>query len=70
MLRINSAEGTAQNDVLEKRSLCPCEVYIIPTPFDSRILLWESPAVAQAAMETGVARRKVDIAELGVHKKT
>jgi malate dehydrogenase (oxaloacetate-decarboxylating)(NADP+) len=35
--------------------------YIIPKPFDPRVLLWVSPAVAQAAMETGVARKTVDI---------
>lgn len=37
--------------------------YIIPKPFDPRVLLWEAPAVAQAAMRTGVARVKVDIEE-------
>ncbi|MBI5878921.1 MAG: NADP-dependent malic enzyme [Chloroflexi bacterium] len=37
--------------------------YIIPTPFDPRVLLWESPAVAKAAMETGVARKQIDIDE-------
>ncbi len=37
--------------------------YIIPKPLDPRVLLWESPAVAQAAMETGVARKKIDIDE-------
>ena len=37
--------------------------YIIPKPFDSRVLQYVAPAVAQAAMETGVARRPVDIAE-------
>lgn len=37
--------------------------YIIPKPLDPRVLLWEAPAVAQAAMETGVARRKIDIDE-------
>ncbi len=31
--------------------------YIIPKPFDPRVLLWEAPAVAKAAMETGVARK-------------
>jgi malate dehydrogenase (oxaloacetate-decarboxylating)(NADP+) len=36
--------------------------YIIPKPFDPRVLLHVAPAVAQAAMETGVARRQVDIA--------
>jgi malate dehydrogenase (oxaloacetate-decarboxylating)(NADP+) len=30
--------------------------YIIPKPFDPRVLLWEATAVARAAMETGVAR--------------
>lgn len=30
--------------------------YIIPKPFDPRVLLWEAPAVAKAAMDTGVAR--------------
>ena len=35
--------------------------YIIPKPFDPRVLTWEAPAVAQAAMETGVARRRVDL---------
>jgi malate dehydrogenase (oxaloacetate-decarboxylating)(NADP+) len=29
--------------------------YIIPKPFDPRVLLWEAPAVAKAAMESGVA---------------
>lgn len=39
------------------------ENYIIPKPFDPRVLLYVAPAVAQAAMETGVARRPIDIAE-------
>jgi len=30
--------------------------YIIPKPFDSRVLIWEASAVAKAAVETGVAR--------------
>ena len=37
--------------------------YIIPKPFDSRVLLWEAPAVAKAAMETGVAQIQIDIEE-------
>ncbi len=37
--------------------------YIIPKPLDPRVMLWVSPAVAQAAMETGVARRHIDIEE-------
>jgi malate dehydrogenase (oxaloacetate-decarboxylating)(NADP+) len=37
--------------------------YIIPTPLDPRVLLWEAPAVARAAIETGVARKKIDMDE-------
>ncbi len=39
------------------------EEYILPKPLDPRVLMWESPAVAQAAMETGVARKHIDIDE-------
>lgn len=35
--------------------------YLIPKPFDPRVLLWESVAVAKAAMETGVAQRQIDL---------
>ncbi len=35
--------------------------YIIPTPFDPRVLTWEAPAVARAAIQTGVARIEIDI---------
>ena len=37
--------------------------YIIPKPLDLRVMLWESTAVAKAAMETGVARKPIDIDE-------
>lgn len=37
--------------------------YFIPKPFDPRVLWWVAPAVAKAAMESGVARIKFDIAE-------
>jgi malate dehydrogenase (oxaloacetate-decarboxylating)(NADP+) len=37
--------------------------YIIPKPFDPRVLIWEASAVAQAAMETGVAQRPVDLVQ-------
>ncbi len=37
--------------------------YIIPKPFDPRVLLYVAPAVAQAAMQSGVARRPVDLAD-------
>ncbi|MFH1620001.1 MAG: NADP-dependent malic enzyme, partial [bacterium] len=35
--------------------------YIIPKPFDQRVLIWESSAVAEAAIKTGVAEKAVDI---------
>ena len=35
--------------------------YIIPKPFDPRVLISEASAVAQAAMETGVAQKPVDL---------
>ncbi len=34
--------------------------YIIPKPVDPRVTLWVAPAVAKAAMETGVARIKIE----------
>jgi malate dehydrogenase (oxaloacetate-decarboxylating)(NADP+) len=37
--------------------------YIIPKPFDPRVLIWEASAVARAAMESGVAQQPVDIEE-------
>lgn len=37
--------------------------YIIPKPFDPRVLLWEATAVAKAAMETGVAQAPIDLKE-------
>jgi malate dehydrogenase (oxaloacetate-decarboxylating)(NADP+) len=39
--------------------------YIIPKPFDPRLLTYVVPAVAQAAMDSGVARHKLDIVEYG-----
>lgn len=35
--------------------------YIIPKPFDHRVLLWEAPAVAKAAMDSGVAKIQINI---------
>ena len=37
--------------------------YIVPKPLDPRVLAWESTAVARAAMESGAARRTVDLDE-------
>lgn len=35
--------------------------YLIPKPLDPRVLLYVAPAVAEAAMQTGVARRMLDM---------
>ena len=37
--------------------------YVVPVPFDPRLIVEVSAAVAKAAMESGVARRKIDLAE-------
>ncbi|MBL8238302.1 MAG: NADP-dependent malic enzyme [Bryobacterales bacterium] len=39
--------------------------YIIPKPFDPRVVLREAPAVVRAAMQSGVARVSVDLEEYG-----
>jgi malate dehydrogenase (oxaloacetate-decarboxylating)(NADP+) len=38
------------------------EDYLIPKPLDPRVLTWEASAVAEAAMQSGVARLTIDIA--------
>jgi malate dehydrogenase (oxaloacetate-decarboxylating)(NADP+) len=35
--------------------------YLIPKPLDPRVLLWVAPAIAKAAMESGVARITLDL---------
>jgi malate dehydrogenase (oxaloacetate-decarboxylating)(NADP+) len=37
--------------------------YLIPKPFDPRVLIWEAAAVAKAAIESGVAQVELDIEE-------
>jgi malate dehydrogenase (oxaloacetate-decarboxylating)(NADP+) len=37
--------------------------YLIPKPFDHRVLYYVAPAVAKAAMETGVARTRLNLNE-------
>ncbi len=39
------------------------EEYLIPKPLDPRVLLYVAPAVAKAAMDSGVARKHIDIDE-------
>jgi malate dehydrogenase (oxaloacetate-decarboxylating)(NADP+) len=35
--------------------------YLIPKPFDPRVLVWEAHAVAEAAIHDGVARQPIDL---------
>jgi malate dehydrogenase (oxaloacetate-decarboxylating)(NADP+) len=35
--------------------------YVVPKPIDQRVCLWEAPAVARAAMESGAARRSINL---------
>jgi malate dehydrogenase (oxaloacetate-decarboxylating)(NADP+) len=37
--------------------------YVIPKALDFRMLEWEAPAVAKAAMDTGVAKTSIDLAQ-------
>ncbi len=37
--------------------------YLIPKPFDPRVLLWVAPAVARAAIASGVARKSLESIE-------
>lgn len=65
---VNALANLAKEDVPEAvvkaygiESLTFGPDYLIPKPFDPRVLLWEAPAVAKAAMETGVAGRTIDL---------
>ncbi|MCB9452319.1 MAG: NADP-dependent malic enzyme [Anaerolineaceae bacterium] len=35
--------------------------YLIPKPLDPRVLLWVAPAIAEAAMKSGAAKRQIDL---------
>lgn len=51
-------------DVLEaynKDSLSFGPEYILPKPLDHRVITWVAPAVAKAAMESGVAQQELDM---------
>jgi len=41
--------------------------YIIPKPFDNRVLYYVAPAVAEAAMKSGVARKHIEVNEYRDH---
>ncbi len=58
------AKEPVTRDVLEAYGLDHLEFgrdYIVPKPLDKRVCLWEAPAVAKAAMESGVAKIRIDI---------
>jgi malate dehydrogenase (oxaloacetate-decarboxylating)(NADP+) len=44
--------------------------YLIPKPFDQRALIWVASAVAEAAMSSGVARKKIDLNQYRDHLET
>jgi malate dehydrogenase (oxaloacetate-decarboxylating)(NADP+) len=44
--------------------------YLIPKPFDPRVLLWVAPAVAWAAIHSGAATELLDIDEYRSHLET
>ena len=51
-------------DVLKAYNLDHLEFgrdYVVPKPLDKRVCLWEAPAVAKAAMESGVARLEINL---------
>ena len=60
----NLAKKPVSKAVLEAYQLDHLEFgrdYIVPKPLDRRVCLWEAPAVARAAMESGAARLSIDI---------
>ncbi|MDY6845724.1 MAG: malic enzyme-like NAD(P)-binding protein [Chloroflexota bacterium] len=58
------AKEPVSKEVLEAYQLDHLEFgrdYNVPKPLDKRVCLWEAPAVAKAAVESGVARLKLDL---------
>ena len=43
--------------------------YLIPKPFDARVLIWEASAVAQAAVNEGVARISADEFDVELYRE-
>ena len=43
--------------------------YLIPKPFDSRVLYYLSPAIAKAAIDSGVAKKEIDIEKYTIELK-
>jgi len=59
LARLPAHESVAQAYGGRKLAFGP--EYIIPTPFDPRLIAEIAPAVAKAAMDSGVARRPLDL---------
>jgi len=58
------AKQEVTQDILDAYGLDNLEFgpdYVVPKPFDKRVCLFVAPAVAKAAMESGVARVQVDL---------
>jgi malate dehydrogenase (oxaloacetate-decarboxylating)(NADP+) len=55
------------NIAYHKKNLVFGEDYIIPKPLDYRLITWVAPAVAKAAMESGVAQRPIE--DWGIYKQ-
>lgn len=58
------AREPVPQEVLKAYSLQGLEFgidYVVPKPLDRRVCLWEAPAVAQAAMQSGVARKPLEL---------
>src|SRR5256885_781531 len=58
---LEDADAVLRAYGLERRRFGPD--YVIPKPFDPRVLLWVAPAVAWAAVGSGVAGRVIDVDE-------
>ncbi len=53
--------GLSRAGLVTAEMLVPGPEYIIPKPFDPRVLTWVASAVAKAAMDSGVAQVTVEI---------
>jgi malate dehydrogenase (oxaloacetate-decarboxylating)(NADP+) len=65
------AKEPVMGDVLKVYQLDHLEFgrdYVVPKPFDKRVCLWEAPAVAQAAIDSGVAR--ITSMDMDAYKQT
>ncbi len=56
------------NSAYEEKRISFGKEYIIPKPLDPRLLITVAPAVAKAAIESGVAQRKIDDWEAYEHQ--